>query len=55
MPRPGPRRPILAVRADQLLIDDLDALAAERGLERSEYVRRVLTAHVKRAAGRQRR
>lgn len=47
MPRPGPRRPQVAVRLSADGIDALDALAADAGVNRSEMVRCLLAAAVR--------
>lgn len=47
MPRPGPRRPALALRVSQEGMDALDALAEKAGASRSEMGRRLLSAAIK--------
>jgi hypothetical protein len=42
MPRPGPRRPLLAFRLSDADRELIDALAAKRGLGRSELIRIML-------------
>jgi hypothetical protein len=42
MPRPGPRRPLIAVRLRQDEIDWLDTVAAQREANRSETLRLAL-------------
>jgi hypothetical protein len=39
MPRPGERRPMVAFKADQADVDDLDALASASGVGRSDVLR----------------
>ena len=43
MPRPGPRRPALAVRIDADELATLDRQAAAIGITRSELARRILS------------
>jgi hypothetical protein len=45
MPRPGPRRPLVALRLSNDEIAGIDAIAAEDGVSRSEAIRRLLSAH----------
>lgn len=42
MPRPGPRRPLVAVRLSTSGIEYIDKRAAEEGVNRSEMIRRML-------------
>ncbi|HEX5347831.1 MAG TPA: CopG family transcriptional regulator [Pseudonocardiaceae bacterium] len=42
MPRPGPRRPLVAIRLSDEGRDHIDKLAAERGANRSEMIRVML-------------
>lgn len=42
MPRPGPRRPYVALRLSQDGLDWIDAEAARRGVNRSEMMRLML-------------
>lgn len=42
MPRPGPRRPYVAVRLNPDGLAWIDELAAERGINRSETLRLML-------------
>ena len=42
MPRPGPRRPLVAIRLSKQGIDHIDQRAAEQGVNRSEMIRRML-------------
>jgi predicted transcriptional regulator len=52
MPRPGPRRPLVAVRLSQADIDALDRIAAEEDVTRSVLIRKaVVDMLVARAAG----
>lgn len=44
-PRPGPRRPLVAVRLSDGEIARIDAIAASDGISRSEAIRRLLNAH----------
>lgn len=46
MPRPGPRRPIVAVRLSEAGIQQVDALAEAEGVNRSEMIRLLLTEAV---------
>jgi metal-responsive CopG/Arc/MetJ family transcriptional regulator len=43
MPRPGPRRPLVAIRLSENGIDNIDYLAQARGVTRSEMIRTMLT------------
>jgi Arc/MetJ-type ribon-helix-helix transcriptional regulator len=43
MPRPGPRRPLVSFKLDQSAIDWIDRLASERGENRSETIRTLLS------------
>ena len=45
-PRPGPRRPQVAVRLSEAGIKQVDILANRAGVTRSEMVRRLLTLAV---------
>lgn len=42
MPRPGPRRPLVALRMSDEGIAHVDKLAAEAAVNRSEMIRRML-------------
>jgi len=42
MPRPGPRRPLVAIRLSDEGIAHVDKLAEEQGVNRSEMIRRML-------------
>lgn len=42
MPRPGPRRPLVAIRLSDHGIQNIDHLAAKRGVNRSEMIRTML-------------
>ncbi len=42
MPRPGPRRPLVAFRLSVEGIEAVDAVAKDRGLTRSEAVRLMI-------------
>jgi metal-responsive CopG/Arc/MetJ family transcriptional regulator len=42
MPRPGPRRPLVAVRLSEQGIAEVDRLAQAQGVNRSEMIRRLL-------------
>jgi hypothetical protein len=42
MPRPGPRRPLVAIKLAQDGIDWIDQRAAEQGTNRSEMIRLML-------------
>lgn len=42
MPRPGPRRPLVALRLSEQGIARIDQRAAEAGVTRSEMMRRML-------------
>jgi hypothetical protein len=42
MPRPGPRRPLVALKLSEEGIAWIDTLAAERGMNRSEALRLCL-------------
>jgi len=46
MPRPGPRRPIVAVRLSEQGIAAVDKLAETEGVNRSEMIRRLLSEAV---------
>lgn len=41
-PRPGPRRPLVAIRLGQNGLDWIDTEAARRGVNRSEMIRQML-------------
>lgn len=43
MPRPGPRRPLVAIRLSQTGIDHIDQRAKDANVNRSEMIRRMLT------------
>lgn len=47
MPRPGPRRPLIALRLSEQGIGAIDERAQERGLNRSEMIR-VMLAYAQR-------
>jgi metal-responsive CopG/Arc/MetJ family transcriptional regulator len=42
MPRPGPRRPMVAVRLSPDVLARVDAAAAVAGVNRSEMIRRLI-------------
>ncbi len=42
MPRPGPRRPLVAIRLSDEGIAHIDQRAEKQGVNRSEMVRRML-------------
>ena len=42
MPRPGPRRPQVAIRLSEAGVEHIDQRAAEQGVNRSEMIRRML-------------
>jgi hypothetical protein len=42
MPRPGPRRPLIAIRISDKGRDFIDQRAKEEGVNRSEMTRRLL-------------
>jgi len=42
MPRPGPRRPLVALRLGDAEITQIDQLAVAADLNRSEMIRRML-------------
>lgn len=42
MPRPGPRRPLVAVRISDEGIAEIDELAGARGVKRSEQIRLMI-------------
>ena len=42
MPRPGPRRPLVAIRLSEQGIEHIDERAAEVEVNRSEMIRRML-------------
>jgi len=42
MPRPGPRRPLVAIRLSDEGIAHVDKLAEEQGVNRSEMIRRMV-------------
>jgi metal-responsive CopG/Arc/MetJ family transcriptional regulator len=42
MPRPGPRRPLVAIKLSQDGIDWIDQAAEEAEVNRSEMIRRML-------------
>lgn len=42
MPRPGPRRPLIAIRISEEGRAHIDKRAAEEGINRSEMIRRLL-------------
>lgn len=42
MPRPGPRRPLVAFRLGREELTALDLLALQEGTDRSELIRRML-------------
>lgn len=42
MPRPGPRRPLVAFRLSDEGVEAVDAIATERGITRSEAIRIML-------------
>jgi predicted DNA binding CopG/RHH family protein len=42
MPRPGPRRPLVAIRLSEQDIAAIDQRATEAGVTRSEMMRRML-------------
>lgn len=46
-PRPGPRRPQVAIRISEAGIEAIDDLATQAGVTRSEMARRLLSAAVK--------
>lgn len=46
MPRPGPRRPLVAVRLSEEEIARVDALAAEDEVTRSEEIRRLIAVGI---------
>jgi len=46
MPRPGPRRPLVAIRLSAEGIAHIDGLAAKAGVTRSEMIRTLLTEAV---------
>ena len=52
MPRPGPRRPLVALRISTEGLAYIDQLAAGEGINRSEMIRRLLAEAV---AARQKR
>ena len=45
-PRPGPRRPQVAIRVSEAGIKEIDDLADQAGVTRSEMARRLLSAAV---------
>ena len=47
MPRPGPRRDLIAFRASPELIAELDRLAAELHRTRSDAIRELLEASLR--------
>jgi metal-responsive CopG/Arc/MetJ family transcriptional regulator len=46
MPRPGPRRQQVQVRLAADLIAEIDRLAEQRGVNRSEMIRGIIDAYV---------
>jgi metal-responsive CopG/Arc/MetJ family transcriptional regulator len=46
MPRPGPRRQQVQVRLTAALIAEIDRLAAERDVNRSEMIRGIIDAYI---------
>ncbi len=42
MPRTGPRQPLVALKLSEARRDHIDALAAQRGVNRSEMIRTML-------------
>ncbi len=42
MPRPGPRRPLVALRLSEDGVKRIDARASEAGVNRSEMIRAML-------------
>lgn len=42
MPRPGPRRPMIAFRLSDEGVSAVDAVAADRGITRSEAIRLMI-------------
>lgn len=42
MPRPGPRRPLIAIRISDEGREHIDKMAKEAGVNRSEMIRRML-------------
>lgn len=42
MPRPGPRRPLVAIRLSEAGIEHIDKRAEEAQVSRSEMIRRML-------------
>jgi metal-responsive CopG/Arc/MetJ family transcriptional regulator len=53
MPRPGPRRPLVALRLGEEDLAEVDKLAAQSGVNRSEMIRRLIAEAitVRRLAG----
>jgi hypothetical protein len=49
LPRPGPRRPLVAVRLATEEITAVDALAEQRGVNRSDVIRDAIHRELKRA------
>ena len=47
MPRPGPRRPLVAFRLSGAEVGDLDALANHAGVTRSDVIRALISAALK--------
>jgi metal-responsive CopG/Arc/MetJ family transcriptional regulator len=46
MPRPGPRRPLVAVRLSTTGLAVIDAMAEQEGVNRSEMIRTLLAEAV---------
>jgi metal-responsive CopG/Arc/MetJ family transcriptional regulator len=52
MPRPGPRRPLVALRLSEGDLEVVDRIAEAEGVSRSEMIRRLLDEAIKARASR---